>query len=119
MNAGLGKHGVILDFGFSEGRAIVGDDNKLALASPERLECGAVAQGILPRLHHQSQPVVDALLRLLSLLHGHHPALFLLLIRALSAAVCRRSRCGDFQHTKSRNLRSRGEGKKMLHSALR
>jgi hypothetical protein len=45
--------------------------------------------------------------------------LFLLLIRALSAAVCRRSRCGDFQHTKSRNLRSRGEGKKMLHSALR
>jgi hypothetical protein len=74
VHAGLGEHGVVLDLGLAQGRAVVGDDDELALAAAQRLERGGVAQRVLAGLHDQRQPVVDGLLRLLGLLGGHHGA---------------------------------------------
>lgn len=74
VHASLGQHGVVLDLGLAERRAVVGDDDELALATTKRLERGGVAQRVLAGLHHQGQPVVDRLLRLLRLLCGHHRA---------------------------------------------
>ncbi len=72
VHPGLGKHGVVLDLWLAKRWTVVGDDNELALATAQRLERGAIAQRVLTGFHHQRQPVVDALLRLLGLLHGHH-----------------------------------------------
>ncbi len=72
VHAGLGKHGIVLDFGLAKRGTVAGDDDELALAAAQRLERGPIAQRVLAGLHHQRQPVVDTLLRLLGLLHGHH-----------------------------------------------
>ena len=74
VHARLGQHGVVLDLGLAQRRAVVGDDDELALAASQRLERGGVAQRVLAGLHNQRQPVVDRLLRLLRLLGGHHGA---------------------------------------------
>lgn len=50
-----------------DGRAVVGDDDKLGLARAQCLEAGLVAQRVLARLHDQRQTAVDALLALLAL----------------------------------------------------
>ncbi len=76
MHTSLGKHGIILDLGFPERRTVVGDNDKFALPAPQRLQGGGVAESIFPRLHDQSQSVVDTLLRLLGLLDSHHLACF-------------------------------------------
>ncbi len=72
VHAGLGKHGIVLDFGLAKRGTVVGDDDELALAAAQRLESGPIAQRVLAGLHHQRQPVVDTLLRLLGFLHGDH-----------------------------------------------
>ncbi len=72
VHPGLGKHGVVLDLWLAKRWTVVGDDYELALATAQRLERGAIAQRVLTGFHHQRQPVVDALLRLLGLLDGHH-----------------------------------------------
>jgi len=72
VHARLGQHGVVLNLRLAERRTVVGDDDQLALAAPERLQGRGVAQRVLPGLHHQSESVVDRLLRLLRLLGGHH-----------------------------------------------
>jgi hypothetical protein len=58
---GLGKHSVVLDFRLAERGAVVADDDKLALAGPQRLEGALVTQSVLPRLHHQRQARIDVL----------------------------------------------------------
>ncbi len=72
VHASLGKHGIVLDFGLAKRRTVVGDDDQLTLAAAQRLERSSIAQRVFAGLHHQRQPVVNTLLRLLGLLHGHH-----------------------------------------------
>eukprot|EP00960_Hanusia_phi_P063703 765542-Hanusia_phi.AAC.1 len=43
VNVGLGEHSVVLDLRLAEGRAVVADDDELALARPEGLEGGLVS----------------------------------------------------------------------------
>ena len=38
VHGGSGKHGVVLDLGLSQRRAVVGDDDQLALASAQLLQ---------------------------------------------------------------------------------
>ena len=47
-----------------EGWGVVGDDDKLGFALTQRLQGLLVAQEVLARLHHQSQPGIDVLRRL-------------------------------------------------------
>jgi hypothetical protein len=47
VHAGLGEHRVVLDFGFTQRRAVVGDDHELGLSGAERLEHGLVSEGVL------------------------------------------------------------------------
>merc|ERR1711934_466349 len=72
MHAALRQHGVVLQLGLTQRRAVVADDHKLGSASAESLEGGLVAQRVLARLDHPIQTRVDGLLSLLCLLCGHH-----------------------------------------------
>ena len=47
-----------------EGWGVVGDDNELGFALTQCLQGLLVAQEVLARLHHQSQPGIDVLRRL-------------------------------------------------------
>jgi len=74
VNVGLGKHSVVLDLRLAQGRAVIADDDELALPRPEGLERALVPQGVLARLHDESKARVDGLGRLLDLLLGRHGA---------------------------------------------
>jgi len=52
MHAALRQHGVVLQLGLTQRRAVVADDHKLGSASAESLEGGLVAQRVLARLDH-------------------------------------------------------------------
>ena len=64
VNAGFGKHGVVLDLRLAHGRAVVRDDHELALAAAQALERRLEAEGVLARLDDERQPGVDVLLGL-------------------------------------------------------
>lgn len=64
MHARLREHGVVLDLGLAHGRAVVRDDDELALAAAEALEGSLEAEGVLAGLHDERQPGVDVLLGL-------------------------------------------------------
>ena len=49
MHASLGEHGVVLDFGFAQRRAVVADDDELGLAGTQRLKGGLVPESVLAR----------------------------------------------------------------------
>ena len=66
MDTSLGQHGVVLDLRLAERRRVVGNDHQLALAVPQGFESLLVAEAILARLHHQSQPGVDGFIGLLT-----------------------------------------------------
>ena len=72
VNSNLRQHRIVFDLGFSEWRAVVGNDDQLTFRVPQGLEDGFVSQGIFPTLHDESESVVDALMSLLRLLGGHH-----------------------------------------------
>ena len=55
-----------------QGRGVAGDDDELGLALAEGLQGLLVAQDVLAGLHHQGEPGVDGLGRLLLLLLGTH-----------------------------------------------
>ena len=38
VNLGLGEHGVVLEFGSSDGGAVVGDEDQLGLSLSQRLD---------------------------------------------------------------------------------
>lgn len=61
VDTGAGEHGVVLDLGAAEGRAVRGDDDQLRLALTQGLQGGLVAQAVLAALHDQSQAGVDSL----------------------------------------------------------
>lgn len=71
VHASLRKHGVVFDLRATQGRAVVRDDDKLGLASSERLEGGLVADASLTALHDKGEAGVDTLLILLLLLRHH------------------------------------------------
>jgi len=72
VHARLGEHRVVLNLTLPQGRRVVGDDDELGLALAQRLERLAVAEHVLATLHHQRQPSVDALDRLLRFFLGNH-----------------------------------------------
>merc|ERR1711907_168942 len=69
VHAGLAEHGVVLDLALPERRAVAADHDELALAAPQALEHGLVAERVLATLHHEGQAAVDVVLVLLALLH--------------------------------------------------
>lgn len=72
VNPNLGKHGIVLDLRFSQRRAVVGDYNQLPFGVAKRTKNGLVTEIVLAALHDESEPVVDALMGLLSFLGRHH-----------------------------------------------
>jgi hypothetical protein len=55
------QHGVVLDLGAAEGRAVGGDEDQLGLALTQGLQGRLVPQAILAALHDQGQAGVDGL----------------------------------------------------------
>lgn len=47
VDTSLGKHGVVLNLGLPQGRAVARDDDELGLTLAERLEGRLVAEGVL------------------------------------------------------------------------
>ena len=64
VDTSLGKHGVVLNLGLPQGRAVAQDDDELGLTLAERLEGRLVAEGVLAGLHDEGKARVDALLGL-------------------------------------------------------
>ncbi len=50
---GLGKHGVVLDFGFAKGRGVGSNNNQLSLARAQSLHGGLVSKAEFSALNHQ------------------------------------------------------------------
>eukprot|EP00250_Pteridium_aquilinum_P002881 c13115_g1_i1 orf=600-971(+) len=72
MYSSFREHGIILNFRLPQGRAVVCNDDELALSATQGFQGGLVSQGELATLHDKSKPVVDALLGLFCFLSGHH-----------------------------------------------
>lgn len=64
VHSGLGQHGVVLQLRLSQDWGVGGNDNQLGLALSQSLDSGLVTKGILTRLDHQSQLLVDRFLGL-------------------------------------------------------
>merc|ERR1712014_331426 len=60
---------IVVHAGLAERRAVAADHDELALAAPQALEHGLVAERVLATLHHEGQAAVDVVLVLLALLH--------------------------------------------------
>ena len=46
VNAGLAQHGVVLDFGLSEGGRVLGEDDEFAFGGAKLFESLAVAEAL-------------------------------------------------------------------------
>ncbi len=58
-NASLSQNGVVLDFGFADGRTVVGEDDEPGLSGSEGSEGGFVTKDVLTALDDQTELAVD------------------------------------------------------------
>jgi len=70
VDAGLAQHGVVLDFGLSESRRVLGQNDELSFGGSELFESLAVAEAVFTRLHDELKSRVDSLGSVLGLF-GH------------------------------------------------
>jgi len=69
VNASLGEHGVVLNLGLLEGRAVVGDEDHLGSAGAERAEGLLGSEDVATTADHQLKLGVDVLNSGLDLRH--------------------------------------------------
>ncbi len=61
MNTGLGEHGIVLNLGLAQRRAVVRDDDQLGGALAQGLQGRLVAEHVSARLHDEREARVDRL----------------------------------------------------------
>jgi hypothetical protein len=62
IHSDFSEHAVIFNLRFSEGRAVVGDENQFSFAVPDRFNSAFESQERFPGSHHELQFGVDIFL---------------------------------------------------------
>jgi hypothetical protein len=63
VDTALGQHSVVFNFGLSQGRAVVSNDNQLGFSSSDQLETGLVTKSEFTALNYELETSINRLLR--------------------------------------------------------
>ena len=55
----LGQHRIVLDFGFSDGGAVIGEDDEFGLSRSEGSEGGLVAENVPSTFHDEGELTIE------------------------------------------------------------